>query len=59
MKGRILRLDKLHKNVYLYLVTKGIDTSVYNAIMKKHDYTHAIYNQKGEEEEIFREGFSE
>lgn len=61
MRGRILRLNKLKKNVYLHLVTKGIDTAVYNAIMKKQDFSLAIYaNNKNnpEEEEIYGEEFS-
>lgn len=45
MRGRILRLNKLKKNVYLHLVSKGIDMAVYNAIMKKQDFSIALYAQ--------------
>lgn len=41
--GRILRIDKLKKNVYLHLVCDGVDTAVYNAIMSKADFDLAIY----------------
>ncbi len=43
MLGRILRLNKLKKNVYLHLLTNGIDQAVYNAIMKKRDFSLSIY----------------
>jgi len=61
MRGRILRLNKLKKNVYLHLVSKGIDTSVYNAIMRKQDFSLAMYaneNTDNKEEEILGERFS-
>ncbi len=45
-QGRILRINKLKKNVYIYLVIKdGIDEDVYNCIMKKQDFQIAIYNK--------------
>ena len=60
MCGRILRLNKLKKNVYLHLVSKGIDTAVYNAIMKKQDFSLAIYADKHNdstiEDEVSGEG---
>lgn len=43
MLGRILRINKLKKNVYLHLVSNGIDKAVYDAIMKKQDFDIAIY----------------
>lgn len=55
MCGRILRLNKLKKNVYLHLVSGAVDTAVYNAIMKKQDFNTAIY----EREELERKRLSE
>ena len=47
MLGRFLRINKLKKNVYLHLVTKGgIDESVYKSIMNKQDFDIAIYAEK-------------
>lgn len=45
--GRNDRINKEAQNEYIYLVTKGVDRDVYNAIMDKRDFTFAIYN-KGE-----------
>lgn len=43
-KGRFLRANKLKKNVYIHLVTVGgVDEAVYNSIMKKQDFSLAIY----------------
>ena len=46
MCGRILRLNKLKKNVYLHLISKGIDEAVYNAIMKKQNFDIEIYSKE-------------
>jgi len=46
MIGRILRINKLKKNVYISLVVKGtIDHDVYKSILKKKDFDIAIYNK--------------
>lgn len=43
-KGRFLRANKLKKNVFIHLVTAGgIDEAVYGSIMKKQDFSLAIY----------------
>jgi superfamily II DNA or RNA helicase len=42
--GRIHRINKLKKNLYIYLVVKdGVDEGVYNCIMSKKDFNIAIY----------------
>jgi superfamily II DNA or RNA helicase len=44
--GRIHRINKLKKNVYLHLVIKGgVDEAVYDCIMRKQDFDIAIYNK--------------
>lgn len=44
--GRILRINKLKKNLYIYLVTKGgVDEDVYRCIMKKQDFSFHIYDK--------------
>ncbi len=43
MCGRILRINKLKKNVYLHLVSSGIDAEVHKAVMKKQDFDMSIY----------------
>lgn len=46
MKGRILRANKLKKNVYLSLVVKNtIDHDVFKCIQAKKDFDIAIYNK--------------
>lgn len=46
MKGRILRANKLKKNVYLSLVVKdSIDEDIYKCIESKHDFQIAIYEK--------------
>jgi len=42
--GRILRLNKLKKNVYIHLVSNGVDAGVYDAIMRKQDFNIEIYS---------------
>jgi predicted helicase len=44
--GRILRINKLKKNVYIHLVIKGgVDEDVYDCIMRKQDFSFAIYDK--------------
>lgn len=44
--GRVLRINKLAKKVYIHLVTKGgVDESVYKCIMKKQDFSFTIYDK--------------
>lgn len=43
MLGRILRINRLKKNVYLHLLTPGISQAVYDSIMKKQDFDIEIY----------------
>lgn len=44
MIGRFLRINKLKKNVFIHLLTKGgIDEAVYASIQKKQDFDIAIY----------------
>jgi predicted helicase len=44
--GRILRINKLKKNLYQYLVVKdGVDEAVYKCIMNKQDFHIALYNK--------------
>lgn len=46
MRGRILRANKLKKNVYLSLVVKNtIDEDVYKCIQAKKDFDIAIYDK--------------
>ena len=45
-RGRFLRLNKLKKNVYIHLICDGIDEAVYKSVMKKKDFSMAIYAQK-------------
>lgn len=45
-KGRILRINKLKKNVYLHLVVGGtIDEDIYDCIMAKKSFNIAIYSK--------------
>ncbi len=44
MTGRILRANKLKKNVYIHLVSDGeIDQAVYDSVKKKEDFSMAMY----------------
>lgn len=46
MRGRILRANKLKKNVYLSLVVKdSIDESIYKCIERKESFQIEIYNK--------------
>lgn len=42
--GRILRINNLHKNRYIHLVSDGVDRDVYSCIMKKQDFSLQIYS---------------
>lgn len=43
-RGRVLRINKLKKNTYVHLVTKGgVDEDVYESIMKKQDFNFKLY----------------
>lgn len=42
-KGRILRINNLKENKYVYLVADGVDRDVYDCIMRKQDFNIAIY----------------
>lgn len=44
-KGRILRINNLQENKYIYLVAEGVDQDVYNCIKRKEDFSIAIYNK--------------
>jgi len=44
--GRFLRINRLKKNVYLHLVSEGIDKDVYEAIKNKQDFDLHIYARK-------------
>lgn len=49
MLGRFLRINNLHKNVSIHLVTAGgVDQDVFNAIMSKQSFDMAIYAQEHE-----------
>jgi superfamily II DNA or RNA helicase len=44
--GRNNRIDNPQRNVYITLVVKGgVDEDVYKSILKKQDFSLAIYNQ--------------
>ena len=45
LQGRILRINNLKKNTYIYLVVEGIDTDVYKTIMKKKDFQASLYER--------------
>jgi superfamily II DNA or RNA helicase len=44
--GRFLRINRLKKNTYYHLVSNGVDKDVYDSIMKKQDFSLAIYDKK-------------
>jgi hypothetical protein len=47
IKGRIQRINKIKRNVYLSLITKGeIDHDVYKCIQRKQDFDVSIYEIK-------------
>ena len=42
-RGRVLRMNKLKKNLYIYLVIKGgVDDSCYKSIMDGHDFIERV-----------------
>ncbi len=45
MQARILRMNKLKKNDYYYLVSKGIDERVYETIMRHEDFHERLYDK--------------
>lgn len=48
-QGRILRANKLKKNLYIHLIVKdGIDEAVYKSIMNKQDFIEAMYIKQNE-----------
>lgn len=50
MKGRILRINKLKKNCFIHLITKGgasVSEKVYDSIMSGKDFDMAIYERIG------------
>jgi len=46
MLGRFLRINALKKNVYIHLISEGVDTEVYKSIMNKQDFDIAIYSKQ-------------
>lgn len=42
-QGRFLRINRLKENTFIYLVTEGVDTDVYNCIMAKQDFSFNLY----------------
>lgn len=50
--GRFLRANALHKNVYINLLTEAyeelpsVDSAVYDSVMKKQDFSIAIYDKE-------------
>lgn len=43
MKARILRMNALKENAYYYLLSEGIDESVYKTIMNHQDFHERLY----------------
>jgi len=43
--GRFLRINKLKENRYIHLVSEGVDSDVYDAIMNKRDFSFEIYGK--------------
>lgn len=43
--GRFLRINKMKENRYYHLVTNGVDRDIYDCIMKKQDFSFAIYGK--------------
>lgn len=56
MLGRILRLNKLKKNLYIFFLTTGVSMGVYGAIMNKRDFDVEIYH---DENRLQGEGLSD
>jgi len=45
MKARFLRINRLKENTYYYLISKGVDKSVYDCIMDKMDFHVSLFNK--------------
>lgn len=45
-RGRILRINNLQENKYIYLVAEGVDKDVYECIKRKEDFNIAIYSKR-------------
>jgi len=45
-EGRFLRINRLKKNTYYYLVSKGVDKDVYDCIMRKEDFYIELQEKK-------------
>jgi len=45
-KGRFLRANKLKRNVFVVLVSDGVDQDVWGAIQRKQDFNMAIYEKE-------------
>lgn len=41
--GRFLRINRMKENRYVHLVTNGVDRDIYDCIMRKQDFSLAIY----------------
>ncbi len=46
MCGRILRINRLHKNVYIHLLSGDIDEAVYDAIKRKENFDVEMYGRE-------------
>lgn len=46
MQGRILRINNLHKNVYLHLVCGEVDVAIMEAMDRKEDFDMELYAKK-------------
>lgn len=45
IKARILRMNALKENSYYYLLTEGIDESIYKTIMNHQDFHERLYSE--------------
>jgi superfamily II DNA or RNA helicase len=52
MIGRNLRINHLEENKYLHLVAEGVDMDVYRCIMRKEDFSMAIYGDQYKSEKL-------
>jgi superfamily II DNA or RNA helicase len=41
--GRFLRINKLKENTYVHLVVDGVDSDIYDCIMRKEDFSISLY----------------
>ena len=44
--GRFLRINNLHENNFIFLITEGVDQAVYDSFLGKRDFDWAIYGKK-------------